>query len=329
MKTPQGGEIVRAESPQSDQMWPMGAVSRRTGLTEHTLRAWERRFGFPQPVRLPSGHRRYTSEQVRHLLLITLALDQGCRAGDVVPMPLDHLEGLLREAGALDAPTEPGPADRWLEALMDGVHRFDTAAVSSLLQRDALLLGLPRFLRERVDPLLIELGDGWADGRLNVRHEHFASQVLETCLRTLRAPQEAGASGAPLLLATLPGEHHELGVQVVALASVIAGRSVRILGASTPVDEIVAAAQSLRPAAVGLSISATTANETTRELVLELRRRMSSDVRLWLGGAGAAMLGALPGEIRRLETLDDLDAALAALATEPIEGPSGRAPTRR
>ena len=109
----------------------------------------------------------------------------------------------------------------------------------------------------------------------------------------------------------------------------MAGRSVRVLGASTPVDEIVAAAQALRPAAVGVSISPATANETTRELILELRRHLPSDARLWLGGAGAAMLGALPVGIRCLDTLDDLDAALAALATEPIEGPGGRAPARR
>ena len=53
-----------------EQLWPMGAVTRRTGIGEHTLRAWERRFGFPDPVRLPSGHRRYPLEQVRRLALI-------------------------------------------------------------------------------------------------------------------------------------------------------------------------------------------------------------------------------------------------------------------
>jgi len=42
----------------NDEMWPMGAVTKRTGITEHTLRAWERRFDFPKPVRLVSGHRR-------------------------------------------------------------------------------------------------------------------------------------------------------------------------------------------------------------------------------------------------------------------------------
>jgi predicted DNA-binding transcriptional regulator AlpA len=58
----------------SDDLWPMGAVTRRLGISEHTLRAWERSFGFPKPVRLPSGHRRYTSDQVRQLQLINRVL---------------------------------------------------------------------------------------------------------------------------------------------------------------------------------------------------------------------------------------------------------------
>jgi len=36
----------------------------RTGVAEGTLRMWERRYGFPAPQRLPSGHRRYSEAEV-------------------------------------------------------------------------------------------------------------------------------------------------------------------------------------------------------------------------------------------------------------------------
>jgi MerR family transcriptional regulator, light-induced transcriptional regulator len=39
-------------------------VVERTGITEATLRAWETRYGFPTPERLPSGHRRYDEDDV-------------------------------------------------------------------------------------------------------------------------------------------------------------------------------------------------------------------------------------------------------------------------
>jgi DICT domain-containing protein len=42
----------------------IGDLSNRTGVAEATLRVWERRYGFPRPVRTPSRHRRYSDEQV-------------------------------------------------------------------------------------------------------------------------------------------------------------------------------------------------------------------------------------------------------------------------
>jgi len=53
--------------------WPtsdlsIGEVVKATGVGEATLRAWERRFGFPQPHRQPSGHRRYDRDEVERIL---------------------------------------------------------------------------------------------------------------------------------------------------------------------------------------------------------------------------------------------------------------------
>jgi DICT domain-containing protein len=42
----------------------MREVVERTGVDEATLRAWETRYGFPEPRRLPSGHRRYHESDV-------------------------------------------------------------------------------------------------------------------------------------------------------------------------------------------------------------------------------------------------------------------------
>jgi DICT domain-containing protein len=42
----------------------IGELARRTGVGVSTLRAWERRHGFPIPERLPSGHRRYAEGDV-------------------------------------------------------------------------------------------------------------------------------------------------------------------------------------------------------------------------------------------------------------------------
>jgi MerR family transcriptional regulator, light-induced transcriptional regulator len=50
-----------------DRGLAIGELVARTGLSEGTLRMWERRHGFPRPQRLPSGHRRYRESDVELL----------------------------------------------------------------------------------------------------------------------------------------------------------------------------------------------------------------------------------------------------------------------
>ena len=55
----------------------IGDVVKATGLGEATLRAWERRYGFPQPQREPSGHRRYGAEEVERILRVLAERERG------------------------------------------------------------------------------------------------------------------------------------------------------------------------------------------------------------------------------------------------------------
>jgi methanogenic corrinoid protein MtbC1/predicted DNA-binding transcriptional regulator AlpA len=296
----------------ADRLWPMGAVTRRTGIGEHTLRAWERRFGFPQPVRLPSGHRRFPADQVRRLLLIAEALRCGCRAGDVVPLPVERLEELLRQSGRVDEATGELVPD-WLQHMLDAGRRFDHEALAVELHHAATTLGLARFLRERIEPIMVEVGRAWARGDLGVRHEHFISEVVEDVLRGLRSSLGA-ASGRPVVLASLPGDVHRMGLQIAALAIAAAGRSETILGGGTPVDELVETAVAVDAAAVGLSLNASAVSDETVAAVTDIRRRLPARIRLWLGGSGAGTLVPLPANVQVVDTLDRLDGALRGLA---------------
>jgi methanogenic corrinoid protein MtbC1 len=297
----------------NQQLWPMGAVTRRTGIGEHTLRAWERRFGFPTPLRLTSGHRRFSGDQVQHLLLIAKALDAGYRAGDIVPLPLVELKQLLQSSGVFDRTNASGSAEDVVPLAFDACKRFDREALAALLHSEAALLGLPRFLRERVSPLLDAVGEAWGRGEIEIRHEHFFSEVLEDALRRLRAPLETAANGRPVVIATLPNELHGLGLQIVALAIVTAGRSVRVLGPQLPVEEIVQAARALDAAAVGLSVSIFAEPEETAREISAVRERLPEEVALWIGGAGSTALHDLPTGVEITASLDDLDRVLMQL----------------
>jgi DNA-binding transcriptional MerR regulator len=55
----------------------ISAVAARTGVTVPTLRAWEARYGFPKPQRLPGGHRRYTDDDIAAIERVRAERDSG------------------------------------------------------------------------------------------------------------------------------------------------------------------------------------------------------------------------------------------------------------
>ena len=60
-----------SEAPQG---YSIRVASRLTGVSSDTLRMWERRYGFPKPVRNESQVRVYTDADIERLVLISRAL---------------------------------------------------------------------------------------------------------------------------------------------------------------------------------------------------------------------------------------------------------------
>jgi DICT domain-containing protein len=78
-------------------------VASRSGVPAGTLRMWEERYGFPKPQRLPSGHRRFTEDQVEAVRAVVAARESGlslpaaiARVAGAPQERRDSLFGLLR-----------------------------------------------------------------------------------------------------------------------------------------------------------------------------------------------------------------------------------------
>jgi MerR family transcriptional regulator, light-induced transcriptional regulator len=83
----------------NDNPLSIGDVVRATGLTEATLRAWERRYGFPQPQREPSGHRRYPAEEVERIVRVVADRERGI----ALPVAIERARGVPSRAPSLFA----------------------------------------------------------------------------------------------------------------------------------------------------------------------------------------------------------------------------------
>ena len=314
-----------AESDESPKL-SIGALARATGVAVETLRTWETRYGFPVPERKPSGHRVYPLDAVPRLRRIAEALALGHRAGQVVGASEQALDQLLD--GTAPAPAAPStgiPPAESLEGLLRLVEAFDAERLTRTLLGDWGRMTPIEFLEGRIAPLIVAVGDGWASGDLEVRHEHFLSERVGDLLRSLRLPYEERASGPLVIFGTLPGEAHGLGLQMAALLLASLGCRVLYLGPEVPPPQLAALATDLGARAVALSVSSATRGSSTQTAVRKLRTRLPDRVALVVGGDGSPRAQAGIEVVRSLRDLEDWGSRLMA---GRLSGGPGRRPVR-
>lgn len=299
--------------PQSStgKLFSIGSLSTATGISPDTLRIWERRYGEPEPIRLPSGHRRYTQEHVTRIRRVAEALALGMRPGSILGRAPEVLERLLVEARAQTKLTPDH--ERWLQLIQE--HRTKEL-LAEFLERGRSLDAETLF-DDWLSPVLHEVGARWAAGDLEVRHEHMSSEVLEDGIRMLRQEslrRRESPYGMRVLLASLPGEHHHLGLQMAALICEEANVEAIILGPDTPVADIAEAATSVRAHAVGVSISLANAGASADRVLVRLRDTLQEGIQLVVGGEGTLTGRRGPRGIRFFRRLGDFRKWLEGLA---------------
>ena len=294
----------------------IAAVERETGLGKDTLRAWERRYGFPVPRRDAAGARGYPRALVDRLVLIRRALLAGQRPGRLLAMPDAELDALL--AGLAPAPPvrATGPGSAPVLDIADGLVALRAGGAEAL--RHWLTLGLARtglasFVVDGVAPLTVAIGEAWVDGHIAVYEEHLYSEAVQSVLRSALVPFQAGLElrGPRLLLTTIPGEAHGLGLLMAEALMTLQACRCLSLGTQTPLADIVAAAQAHRIDVVALSFSASLPAAQALPALAELRARLPAAVQIWAGGGSPALRGLRIAGIRVMNQLGDITEAVA------------------
>jgi MerR family transcriptional regulator, light-induced transcriptional regulator len=285
----------------------IAAVERDTGLSKDVLRMWERRYGFPTPERDGNGDRLYSAEQVERLRLIKRLMDQGHRPGKLIATPYEELAMLAprRMAANPVAPEEQNPE---LDELIELVRRDDGSAYLQAMQQRLARQGLQRFVQDTVSPLAHRVGEAWEQGSVEVFEEHLFTELTKRLLRQAIGALPAGTRPR-ILLTTLPGEQHLLGLLMAETLFALEGAECIPLGTQTPLQEIGGAATAHQVDVVALSFSAAFPQRQIPALLQQLRMGLQRGIELWVGGNGVLRLAETDGVVP-MPTLGD---ALVAL----------------
>lgn len=264
-------------------------VARRTGLSAHVIRIWEKRYGAVKPERTETKRRLYSEEQIERLSLLREITQSGHSIGHVAKLPTEKLRELVGEAqGGQDRASHTLTVARatptFLDECIRAVKSLDARALEETLKRAGTELGAQGLLQRVVAPLAQTMGDLWRDGVITAAHEHFATAVIRIFLGHAARPF-AGTDGAPVLVVATPaGQIHELGALLVGAAAANLGWHVTYLGASLPAVEIAGAARQNRARAVALSLVYPEDDPRLEGELTRLRESLPPEVSILVGG---------------------------------------------
>jgi DNA-binding transcriptional MerR regulator len=285
----------------------IGELSRRLGVTDHVLRAWESRYGLLQPVRSAGGFRLYSAADEGRIRQMQAYLAEGLSAAEAA-------RTVLREDASASADPTPaaGPGlaaatvSELATALRQALDAFDEPSAQAVFDRLLSDLSLTAVLRDVVLPYLAELGERWERGTASIAQEHFATNIVRGRLAGL-ARGWGGGHGPRAVLACPPGEQHDMALMIFGIVLNRNGWSVDYFGANTPVGELERAVDATAPDLVVLAATTPGPLESLRPGLARLARRAP----LALAGAGAtAQLASAVGA--RLITGDVVTEAVQA-----------------
>lgn len=276
--------------------FPMRAVARRTALSPHVIRVWERRYGAVTPSRTGTNRRLYTENDVRRLSLLRDVTAQGHSIGLIAGLPTETLESMLEAVGAgpltAAAPTErTAGAEESVAAIVQqclrSVEQLDNRQLQFDLDRASTAFSLPQLLDGIIGPLMEQVGDLWRTGGLRPAHEHIATDVVRTFLAARRAAYTP-VEGAPAIVVTTPtGQLHEIGALMVSLVARAEGWNDIYLGPNLPADDIAAAVVKCGAKALALSIACRSDDGRIENDLAFLSQQLPPGTRVFVGGRAA------------------------------------------
>ena len=306
---------------------PIKVVVRRTGLSAHVIRVWEKRYQAVEPARTETNRRLYSDEDIARLQWLQQAVQAGHSIGRITHLSTPELVKLV-SAEQMIAPLAQKPTDgtdsdpgEFLARALAAVRELDAVALEEQLVRASIALSQRHLLEDVVQPLMERIGQMWHEGTLRIADEHLASAVVRSFIGNLRASFQVSAT-APHIVATTPaGQLHEMGALLASVVATSEGWNSTFLGPNLPAEEIAGAVAQKGAKAVLLSIVYPSDDPYLGGELVKLHRLLGDDIALLAGGRAAqqyrpflAQAGAVT-----LANLSDLRDSLNSLRQETVQ----------
>ncbi|HKI53458.1 MAG TPA: MerR family transcriptional regulator [Anaerolineales bacterium] len=252
-------------------------VLNQTGIAADTLRAWERRYGLPNPDRTAGGHRLYSDRDIAIIKWLIAQQEEG--------LSISHAVDLWNETIASGSdpladsqPKNMVPVDNMnIEALrsewLTACFNYDTVTAEQILNQAFASHSIEIACTEIIMRGLFEVGEHWQKGTASVQQEHFASGIATRRLDALISATPQPTRKETIILACPPNEWHAFPLLLTNLFLRRRGWNVIYLGANVPTARIEETIKATKPKLVVLSAQTLVNAVQLREMARTLNKK--------------------------------------------------------
>ena len=289
----------------------VAAVARRLGVAPATLRTWDRRYGLGPSEHSSGEHRRYNGSDIARLTLMRKLVIAGVSPAEAAQRALAFDGEVSPESLTNSITFDVAVREELVETLIRAARSYDRNFIEELLRSELSARGITNTWNEVLVPLLIIIGDEWADSGTGIETEHLVSEIIKRLLQEANASVQNPVNARPVLLACIGEEMHSLALY--ALGAVLSERKIatQFLGARTPIEAISAVVKRSAPPAIFLWAQLN--KNGNHELLAELPSIRPAP-RIVLGGPGWSRNVAKPAVLVEdlLEACEEISRAVGA-----------------
>jgi DNA-binding transcriptional MerR regulator len=235
------------------ETWTIKTVAERTGISVHTLRQWERRYGVPSPDRhADNRYRLYDDGDIADVLWMKQQIESGVSPAQAsVRLQRQRVPPTMGVAAISEQPIATAQV-----ALQSALLKSDEATARQWLDQAFAMYAPEQVALQMIEPTMRAIGESWLRNEITVSQEHFASNLIRQRLFSVLQSQPAASASAPhLMAACAPREEHELGLLMVTLLARRQGWRTTYLGQGTPLVDIVRHAEFSKPRVIVISLT--------------------------------------------------------------------------
>jgi len=210
-------------------------LEKLSGVNANTIRVWERRYGIIKPGRTSTNRRRYSDNQLRKIINISILKRNGIKISSIAALSDQEIEKKV-----LLISRETNQYTDQIESLILMMIGQNEKGINDLLTRSMINIGIEETITGIVFPFFKRTGIMWQTGSADVSSEHFMSNLIRNRIiaSTEALPYTPKESCKRVILFLPDNELHELALLFYNYLIRKTGHETIYLGQSTPFSSV-------------------------------------------------------------------------------------------